>query len=386
MPQSPIKRKLNTKPLARYTDYPALRKKIEETLLLGQRKIEEAKVQTYWQTGKFIHEHILRHESRTDHYGEQIIKRLSEDLKIDISVLWRCVRFARSFKKILVGRPQSFPKGLSWTHYRKLITIPDDETRFSFMRRAEKSGWSADELAQKIHQEIKDPIPEGNGHLSVSKLIPKKGKVYTYRLIAPDSVHKQEEERLWIDLGFQVHRQIPEGAGGFKEGSIIESQKRDGDYGISASNRKEADLFTYNAFVERVVDGDTLIVKIDLGFETRVRQYLRLRGIDAPELDTPEGKKARDFVVRELSRVPYIILTSSRSDKYDRYLADVFVPSLKAMDAPRPQGDDSGFTSNRIFQGKPDRATKGRAGVTADEQERYLNQVLLDEGLAERWE
>src|SRR3990167_7609795 len=51
---------------------------------------------------------------------------------------------------------------------------------------------------------------------------------------------------------------------------------------------------TYKAFIERVVDGDTLIVKIDLGFETRIREYLRLRGIDAPETDTAEGKRSEE--------------------------------------------------------------------------------------------
>lgn len=256
---------------------------------------------------------LLRHESRSDHYGQAVFERLAEDLGIEISTLWRCVKFARFFKKILGRGPESFPKSLVWTHYRKLITIPDEETRIAFMHRAEKSGWSAAELGQKIRQEIKGPLLEDNGHSTVltsAKIIPRKGQVYTYRLIAPDSVHKQEEERLWIELGFQIHRQIPEGARGFKENSIIESRKKAGDYGMTASSRKEADLFTYYAFVERVVDGDTLIVKIDLGFEARIRQYLRLRGINAPELATPEGKKAKAFVERELARVPYITLTS----------------------------------------------------------------------------
>jgi len=75
------------------------------------------------------------------------------------------------------------------------------------------------------------------------------------------------------------------------------------------------------------VDGDTLRVIIDLGFDTWKRQYLRLRGIDAPELRTPEGKAARDFVCRELRDVPSIILRSSRSGKFGRYLSDVFYKS-----------------------------------------------------------
>ena len=80
-----------------------------------------------------------------------------------------------------------------------------------------------------------------------------------------------------------------------------------------------------------------------MGFKSRILHYLRLRGIDAPEIDTPEGKKSKKFVERELSQVNHIILTSSRSDKYGRYLADVFY------------GEGDG---------------------------QFLNQRLLDEGLA----
>ncbi|MDZ4241510.1 MAG: DUF1016 N-terminal domain-containing protein, partial [Candidatus Omnitrophota bacterium] len=88
------------------SDYPALRRKVEETLLLGQSRIEQAKVQTYWQTGKLINEHILRHESRSEHYGQEVVEKLSEDLTISVSTLWRCVQFARSFK-ILAARRES---------------------------------------------------------------------------------------------------------------------------------------------------------------------------------------------------------------------------------------------------------------------------------------
>ena len=102
-------------------------------------------------------------------------------------------------------------------------------------------------------------------------------------------------------------------------------------------------MFTYLARVKRVVDGDTLLVNIDLGFNLFSLHYLRLRGIDAPEIDTPEGRRSREFVARELARVPHILLTSSRSDKYDRYLADVWY---------------------------------------GEENEIFLNQRLLDEGLA----
>jgi endonuclease YncB( thermonuclease family) len=326
--------------------YASLYKQVEETLLLGRREIEKAKVHAYWRTGKLIADHIQRYGTREERYGNQVIEKLSNDLEMSASVLWRCLRFAQTFE--ILATWQESPH-LSWSHFRELITVPDKETRLSLMRRAEKAEWSVLELAQKIQREA--PRDFSNGESPVThpfKLNPKKGVLYTYRLAAPDSAHKEEDaDRLWIDLGFQVHRQMPENAKDFREGSLIESKwDKESGYSVHSTKQTEADLFTYKAFVERVVDGDTLIVKIDLGFETRIREYLRLRGLDAPEMDTAKGKRAREFVAKELGKVDHVILKSSRSDKYGRYLADIFY------------GPEDG---------------------------QYLNQRLLDEGYAESY-
>lgn len=42
-------------------------------------------------------------------------------------------------------------------------------------------------------------------------------------------------------------------------------------------------LYTYQAEVERVIDGDTLDVKLDLGLRCYRRERIRVLGIDAPE-------------------------------------------------------------------------------------------------------
>lgn len=56
-------------------------------------------------------------------------------------------------------------------------------------------------------------------------------------------------------------------------------------------------LWHYRADVERVIDGDTLIVRIDLGFSTFSEATIRVEGINAPELSTPEGVTARNAAV-----------------------------------------------------------------------------------------
>tara|TARA_Y100000296_G_C5052200_1_gene195420 strand:- start:50 stop:442 length:393 start_codon:yes stop_codon:yes gene_type:complete len=49
----------------------------------------------------------------------------------------------------------------------------------------------------------------------------------------------------------------------------------------------EVTPFVYNATLERVIDGDTIDVTLDLGFSVRLhKQRVRLAGIDTPESRT----------------------------------------------------------------------------------------------------
>lgn len=338
--------------------YPALLKKVRETLLLGQRQIEAAKVRTYWQAGKHIHEHILHSKDRAQH-GEQILTRLADDLGIGANIIYRSLKFYQAYP-ILATSPK-----LTWSHYVELSKVPDKESRLLLAERAEKSEWSSKQLALRIRQE--NDFTSGNGSSGngapakpLPKLIPKLGELYTYALIRQNE-SLQDDGRLRADLGFEHRRPLTkEMSKGFRPGEIIESvwTEKEG-YGLKKSARGREALFTYKAQVIRVVDGDTFYCLIDLGFEIEQEHYLRLRGVNCPELDTMEGKRAKAFTQRVLAKAPYILMTSTRSDRrgavnteadnWDRYVADVWIPNGK--------------------QGK---------------EQVYLNQLLLDEGVAVR--
>lgn len=59
-------------------------------------------------------------------------------------------------------------------------------------------------------------------------------------------------------------------------------------------------MYTYYIEVVRVLDGDTIDARIDLGFNTWVRRRICLMGIDSPEARTrDDDEKARDFVCKE---------------------------------------------------------------------------------------
>ena len=88
--------------------------------------------------------------------------------------------------------------------------------------------------------------------------------------------------------------------------------------------------YYYDAVVNNVVDGDTIDVTIDLGFNIFTNMRLRLNGIDTKETNSKIAeerelaKRAKQLVIdRTLNKK--VLLKTYKPDKYGRYLADVFV-------------------------------------------------------------
>lgn len=84
-------------------------------------------------------------------------------------------------------------------------------------------------------------------------------------------------------------------------------------------------MFTYKAKVDRIIDGDSIVLDIDLGFNTWLnKQHIRLHGIDTPEVRT------RDLVEKQQgnlakARVEELIKTGDRViiktilDKHEKF-------------------------------------------------------------------
>lgn len=72
----------------------------------------------------------------------------------------------------------------------------------------------------------------------------------------------------------------------------------------------------YRGVVERVVDGDTVYAKLDLGFDLTAYARIRVYGINAPELNTAEGRAARDFAQAVLPVAGAVEVLSHGWDKY----------------------------------------------------------------------
>jgi endonuclease YncB( thermonuclease family) len=68
--------------------------------------------------------------------------------------------------------------------------------------------------------------------------------------------------------------------------------------------------------VDTVHDGDTVNVKLDVGFDLTVYTRIRVLGINAPELSTQAGKDARDYAQTLLAPGAAVRVMSYGWDKY----------------------------------------------------------------------
>ena len=104
-------------------------------------------------------------------------------------------------------------------------------------------------------------------------------------------------------------------------------------------------MYEYKALVERVVDGDTIDVIIDLGFKTWKKVRVRMEGINTPESRTRDleekkrGLAAKDRLVEILKyNDNKCILKVSGVGKFGRAIASVYVDTLS------PTSDQSSMT------------------------------------------
>ena len=91
-------------------------------------------------------------------------------------------------------------------------------------------------------------------------------------------------------------------------------------------------MYEYNCEVTRVVDGDTVDVIIDLGFDISYSSRVRLYGIDTPESRTRDkdekarGLISKDFLKSYLDKGGVVIRTrKDKKGKFGRILGEMIV-------------------------------------------------------------
>jgi len=236
-----------------------------------------------------------------------------QDMALDIGTTPTTLqKFARFYRLYKKGYKKEIQgKPVNWSHYTAVLYIGDKKARDFYIAEAALYRWSSHELRRRI-----------------------RNNYYENRAVSGDSVTR----------------------------------------GSGVLTKKKQRLYTYGARVVKVVDGDTLELDIDVGFKTKMRHKVRLRGINCPEAKTKKGEKAKRFVMEELfgkspshqvtghqrvtgdgcqvTKYPVVIVKTYKSGKFGRYIVDVWY--LK------------GETDQEVI------LAKGK----------FLNQVLLDNKLA----
>ncbi len=86
--------------------------------------------------------------------------------------------------------------------------------------------------------------------------------------------------------------------------------------------------------VENVVDGDTIDVLIDLGFDILFQSRVRLAGIDTPESRTSDkaekvlGLESKEYLKKQLKDAKSVVIKTEKmdsSEKYGRILGWIYI-------------------------------------------------------------
>ncbi len=325
-----------------------IRGDLERGIDSARRAAHQARVITYWNIGRRISESFLDQEFRSS-YGTSLYRKLETRLNFKERVLQHMVQFYRSY-------PDQPPQTeLTWTHYRYLLNIPDEEQR----RRAER-----DMIRLKITSGVVKnfiSIRKSSGIRRVrfngGQLTLRRGVPYLYTIRRGSDIHGEPFSSR-LDLGFRMSIDSEQaGYIQFVKARLVRSHKTLVGYRLETYHGRNEELYTYGARIDRIVDGDTLVARVDLGFGLVTHQRLRLRGINAPENSSRPGQRAKVFLQEALERAEKIVVkTHHTPGKYGRYLADLFI---------LPGCDDL---------------------VRIAAEGEHLNQSLLDEGLAEVYE
>ncbi|MBF0122886.1 MAG: thermonuclease family protein [Candidatus Omnitrophica bacterium] len=303
----------------------------------GARK---ALVAAYWQIGQRIVE-VEQDGAVKAEYGTGLVQKISDDMVRKYGAGFSLPNLKR-MKKFYLRYPKGSPASqLTWSDHVELLPIANDKKRRAIEKKVLKQGLSKEELRKVVREETAGEAVVKKDRALEESLPPLKRpadlRLLTFREVTGKEAafYRVAERDVLLDCGFFVSL------------AVSEKEARDATLTPKPS-------YVYAAKVERVVDGDTLLVVLDLGFGASVREKLRLRGINTPELGTPEGEKAKKFVAGLLPVGTPVIVKSYRTDIYGRFVVDVLYK-------------DGATAVNEIVS----------VGI-------WLNQQLLDEGLAVR--
>ena len=255
-------------------------------------------IESYWKLGQRLSDESLTQKE---------LSILAEELNFERTQLPRFIKFYLTWKD---GCPAEYYQNLTWSHYRALSGLKDPDAIDFYLQNCERNNWSVRVFSQKIK----------------------------------DQTFKKQAGTRGRDS---------------KKTSLSEAPSSSASSAALKLTRSDNSLHIYKTSVDRVVDGDTLVTLIDLGFDVLVKKRIRLNGINCPEMnsDDPQerarAQEAYAFVKARLPKASTVVIQTFKIDLHSRFVADVFYLP----------GETS---KEKIFK-----------------EGNWLNQELLDAGLAD---
>ncbi|WP_078130628.1 DUF1016 N-terminal domain-containing protein [Leptospira alexanderi] len=257
-------------------------------------------------------------ERSTGSWMKSISKELQKHLKRGFSE--RNLFYARKFYEIYGN--SKIDVRLSWSHYRILSSIADANIREKLMKEAIERNWNRDDLSFRIRD-----LNELRKAPTLRWRRPE-GVLWNYKI---KDVCK-EKGTLLIDLGFYCYYELPSSRfiSKFKVGDIIQIEKQNRSWNLSNSKLLHvSELYFYFGEIERVIDGDTILAKFELGFNVITRQRIRLHNVWSAELGSPEGEDNFESLKKRLPLKTKVIVRSRSKDVYGRYVGEVLYSKKK---------------------------------------------------------
>lgn len=128
--------------------------KVRETVLTAKNKVYSAvnfaMVEAYWEIGKEIYE--AQDKTKRAEYGKGLLEYLSKELTAEFGEGFTVanLRNMRQFYLTFQNR-NALRSELSWTHYRLLMRIDDDNRRAFYLTECIECNWSTRQLERQIN-------------------------------------------------------------------------------------------------------------------------------------------------------------------------------------------------------------------------------------------
>ncbi|UOG50999.1 DUF1016 N-terminal domain-containing protein [Leptospira noguchii] len=254
-------------------------------------------------------------ERLTGNWMKSISKELEKHLKRGFSE--RNLFYARKFYEIYGN--SKIDVRLSWSHYRILSSIANANLREKLMKEAIEGNWSRDDLSYRVRD-----IGELRKAPTLRWRRPE-GALWNYKI---KDISK-DKGTLLVDLGFYCYYELSSlHLNQYKIGDILQIEKQNGIWNLSDS-KLDSELYFYFGEIERVIDGDTILVKFELGFNVITRQRIRLHNVWSAELGSSEGEDNFESLKKKLPLKTKVIVRSRSKDVYGRFVGEVLYSKKK---------------------------------------------------------